>query len=274
MNRRGALLPLFFSLGAILLPPLLHPTIGSDWMLYGNPEEHSPSAEAKERPAGEGRRGDRELRNEEEAARERERILARENELARRIRSLYGQQRTEYSKALESYREEQRLLKEQAERERIRREDPDRHTFWQREQEQALGREIILTIPDDHRGFLYENPRPLQFQGWRALHGRENPALSGGVPLSPDQADITNLLLARKGYYVILVIGPGRTRADITRGEYLLPTLEVDGEIYDCINIYSDGRDILRLEMEKRRTDSGAGSYHIWTIRKLHVEYQ
>lgn len=276
MNPHRPTILLLFPVSVFLFLPNFPEVVRSDRLLYGDPRENSSPVTSKKKTSGESgtRHSSGELENREAIQRERERALEREREQARKIRSLYERQRLEYMTSVERYREEQRLIREKAELERIRREDPDRYTFWQREQEEALGREIILTIPEDQRGFLFENLLPLQFQGWQALRDRGSPRLRGGVPLSSDQTDITNLLLSRKGNYAILILDPGGSRADIERGRYRTPTLEVGGEIYDCINIYSDGQDILRLEMEKRRADRNAGYYYIWTIRRLFIEYQ
>ena len=197
--------------------------------------------------------------------------LAREKEQARRIRQGALMERDRF---LEDYRrvtEERRRRAEEARREQhLRRVDPERDTFWRREQVTYFGREILLTVPAGTSVAIFAQRKPQQFMGVRA-HVRAIKPRVRQVRLLGKEARVSDLVKTMRGNFVLIAVPEGTPATALKPGGYDLLRLNVHGASYDITNIYSDGTGFLRVEAERRNRPGEAGEYSRWTVDAIHL---
>lgn len=156
-------------------------------------------------------------------------------------------------------------------------EGPEREriSFWRYEQNQALGKNVVLVVPFDYRVALFRNRRPLQFHGWGGFLHRHVPDLSHGEALGRDLKDLTPLLQSKSGDYVLIGV-PERAgmEIDFSREQYTLLSARIKGALYTVINISvtADGRISLEAEREDRYGE--AGEYFHWDADSVFVLYR
>ncbi len=187
----------------------------------------------------------------------------------------------EAARAREAHRREEKefratrervLAKRAADRRRrAAKVDPDLDSFWRKEQIARFGRQLILTIPLGRRVMLYRSRDPLQFHGRRAHMHRRVPRVKAGRPAPRDKVDVTSLLNRRKGHFIFLSV-PEEPGSVNLKGDVELLSTVINGETYDIVNIYSDGVDILLVEMELRGRGGMAGRFFHWSVDRIYLE--
>ena len=192
---------------------------------------------------------------------------AREKEQARRVRD---QAFAERDRFLEDYRraaEERRRRQAEARRdEHLRRVDPERDSFWRREQVTYFGREILLTVPGGKTAAIFSQKSSQQFMGLRGHARAIRPRLRQVRILGKEETQVSGFLKTMRGNFVLLAVPEGASGVSLKPGEYELLRLNVHGATFDITNIYSDGSGFLRVEAEKWTRDGEAGEYSRWTV--------
>jgi tetratricopeptide (TPR) repeat protein len=144
-------------------------------------------------------------------------------------------------------------------------------TCWQRDFEQKFGSRLRLRVPKDRQAVLFRNPDALQFHGYGRSRGRLSAQLHAPLPLPEELNDLSSLLRAYRGDFVILLVPraapdsesePGPAPVGTTPGEYSLARVSVDGQqSYYAINLRVDESGEVTVELEKDVDDSEMPEY-------------
>lgn len=150
-----------------------------------------------------------------------------------------------------------------AERERRWRiEDKDASSFWRKEKSKSPAKFITLEFRKGSRILLTENLNPLQFVGYRGLIHDFTPTLGKNRELSI--GSIQEALNGRRGNFVIYSTASNAPDAEIS-----LASVEINGDDFDIINIYTDGVDYFRLDCEENEDDRVAGNLRQFTAESI-----
>ena len=150
-----------------------------------------------------------------------------------------------------------------------------RISFWRFEQNQALGDRAVLVVPFDNRVALFRNRRPLQFHGWGGFLHRHVPDLADGQVLEREMQDITPLLRANPGQFILIGLPRrGGMEVDFSREQYTLLAARIKGVMYNVINIVVTKEGRIQLEAEREERYGESGEYFHWDVESVFVMYR
>ncbi len=192
-----------------------------------------------------------------------------------RVRDAAQQERDrfleDHRRALEERRRREEELRREQQQRRI---DPERNTFWRREQTTYFGRELLASIPAGKVVVVYAQKQATQFFGYRGHFRPIRPNLRHVRTLQRDQVKLSDLLRDLRGNFAVLVVPEEGVQKKVRPGGFELLSLSVHGNTYDITNIFSDGSGFLRVEAEQWAREGEAGPYYRWAVDSILLEYR
>lgn len=216
----------------------------------------------------------------ERLERERQRREREENARLEQERRLYAAEikaiRNEFYARVEAIGRARSAITEEFRRkeraQRIEKEDPERQFFWRREFAEKFGRELTLILPQHRRILLCRQTNAAQFQGFAGIIHPLRPNFAEMVEITED-AEIQDLLTSKQGNWILLAVDSTRAGLPaLTDSNFAPLRARLNGDYHYIINIYSNGRDYLRVEAEREVRPGQSGDYFVWDVDSIRLQ--